>query len=143
MTKVRAELGEGTVVRLAARSHEWKGDEPFEAKGTDQGPNPYELLLSSLGACTALTLRMYTRHKEWPLESVHIEYEFTREYAKDCEECEENDDSRLDVIRAKVLIRGPFDEAQRDRLRQIVQRCPVHRTLEGGPKMFETVEFGG
>jgi len=140
-TRVRAEIGEGTIVRLQARGHDWNADEPVEARGTDQGPNPYELLLGSLGACTVLTLRFYAHHKKWPLQSVTVEYEFTREYARDCAECEESDDARLDVIRANVTIRGTFDDAQKERLTEVVSRCPVHRTLNGGPTMLETVEF--
>ncbi len=84
---------------------------------------------------------MYSHHKGWPLASVRAEYEFSREYARDCRECDEDGDARLDVIRAHVTIRGRFDQAQRGRLTEIVSRCPVHRTLAGGPKMFETVTF--
>lgn len=143
MAKVKVEIGEGTITRIQAREHVWVGDEPAEVRGTDQGPNPYEMLLGSLGACTALTLRMYAEHKKWPLESVALEYEFSREYARDCAECEEDDTARLDVIRSNIRIRGDFDAAQRKRLTEVASRCPVHRTLEGGPKMFETVTFDG
>jgi putative redox protein len=140
-TKVVAELGDGTIVRLQARDHVWNADEPAEVRGTDQGPNPYEMLLGALGACTTLTLRFYATHKSWPLQSVRVEYEFTREYGRDCRECDGDPDARLDVIRARVTIRGTFDEAQKARLTEVVGRCPVHRTLAGGPQMFETVEF--
>ena len=143
MAKVKVEIGEGTLTRIQAREHVWAGDEPAELRGTDQGPNPYEMLLGSLGACTALTLRMYAEHKKWPLQSVKLEYEFTREYARDCAECEEDDNARLDVIRSNIVIRGDFDDAQKKRLTEVASRCPVHRTLEGGPKMFETVTFDG
>ena len=138
---VTVELGEGTDVHLKAGAHSWQADEPESSGGSDTGPNPYEMLLGALGSCTALTVRMYARHKQMPVESVSISYSFTRELAKDCPECDEDDDTRLDVIRADVTIRGDLDEAQQDRLRQIVSRCPVHRTLEGGPRMFETVTF--
>ena len=142
MAKVTVEIGEGTLTRLQSRDHVWAADEPVEVRGTDQGPNPYELLLGALGACTAITMRMYSHHKGWPLKSVKLEYDFNREYARDCRECEEDGDARLDVIRARIVIRGgPFDEAQRKRLTEIAGRCPVHRTLEGGPRMFEEVEF--
>ena len=141
MAKVVAEIGEGTLVRLEARSHVWAADEPPEVRGTDQGPNPYELLLGSLGSCTVLTLRFYAHHKKLPLQSVRAEYEFTREYGRDCRECAEDDGARLDIIRAHVTIRGSFDDKTKTRLTEIVGRCPVHRTLDGGPKMFETVEF--
>jgi putative redox protein len=140
-TKVTVELGPGTVVLLKARGHVWNADEPVDARGTDQGPNPYELLLGALGSCTVLTVRFYAHHKRWPLESVQVEYEFTREYARDCAECNEDADARLDVIRARVLMRGNLDDAQKRRLTEVVGRCPVHRTLQGGPRMFETVEF--
>ena len=143
MAKVKVEIGEGTLTRIQAREHVWAGDEPAELRGTDQGPNPYEMLLGSLGACTALTLRMYAEHKKWPLQSVKLEYEFTREYARDCAECEEDDNARLDVIRSNIVIRGDFDDAQKKRLTEVASRCPVHRTLEGGPKLFETVTFDG
>lgn len=143
MAKVKVEIGEGTMTRIQARDHVWVGDEPAEVRGTDQGPNPYEMLLGSLGACTALTLRMYAEHKKWPLESVKLEYEFSREYARDCAECDEDDSARLDVIRSNILIRGDFDAAQKKRLTEVAGRCPVHRTLEGGPKMFEAVTFEG
>jgi putative redox protein len=143
VAKVTAEIGQGTLVRLESRGHVWNADEPTEARGTDQGPNPYELLLSALGACTVLTLRMYAEHKKIALESVRAEYEFAREYGRDCRECDADDDARLDVIRATVTLRGTFDEPTRKRLAEIVSRCPVHRTLDGGPKMFETVRFEG
>jgi putative redox protein len=84
---------------------------------------------------------MYAHHKKWPLKSVRLEYEFSREYGRDCRECEAADDARLEVIRAKVLIRGDFDDEQKKRLTEITGRCPVHRTLDGGPRMFEDVEF--
>ena len=141
MSNVTAELGVGTLVRLAARDHVWNADEPVEANGTDQGPNPYELLLSSLGACTTLTLRYYADHKKLDLRSVKAEYTFERVYGRDCQECDADDNARLDVNRAHVTIAGTFDDAAKKRLTEIVSRCPVHRTLEGGPKMFETVEF--
>jgi putative redox protein len=141
MASVVVEIGEGTLVRLEARGHVWNADEPPEARGTDQGPNPYELLLGALGACTVLTLRLYAHRKDLPLKSVRAEYEHTREYARDCRECEDDGDTKLDVIRAHVTMRGDFDAPTRERLTQIVSRCPVHRTLEGGPRMFETVEF--
>jgi putative redox protein len=141
MPQVRAELGQGTLVLLTARNHTWNADEPVEARGTDEGPTPYELLLGALGACTTLTLRLYAERKGWPLEAVKVDYEFTREHGRDCDECEADDDARLEVIRAKVLIRGNLNDEQRERLREIVTRCPVHRTLETGPELFETVEF--
>jgi uncharacterized OsmC-like protein len=103
-TKVRVDLGDGTIVRLRARNHVWNADEPIAQRGTDQGPNPYELLLGSLGACTALTLRLYAHHKQIALKTIRLEYEFTREYGRDCRECETDDDAKLDVIRCRAVV---------------------------------------
>jgi putative redox protein len=138
---VRVTLSSGTAVQLTSGTHTWQGDEPVAQGGTDTGPNPYELLLGSLGTCTAITLRMYAQHKQMDLTSVDITTTFSRELAKDCPECEEDDDTPLDVIRSTITIRGTFDEAQRERLTQVASRCPVHKTLTGGPRMYETVAF--
>ncbi len=138
---VHTTLGEGTAVQIAAQQHSWSADEPVASGGTDTGPTPYELLMSALGSCMALTLRMYARHKDIPLSSVSVRSTFTRELARDCPECEQNGDTKLDVIRSEVLLTGTFDDAQKARLEQVTSRCPVHKTLEGGPRLFETVTF--
>lgn len=141
MAKVTVALIEGTRVEITARDHTWIADEPVKIGGTDKGPNPYEMLLGSLGACTAITLSLYARHKGIPLESVEVEYEFSREHAEDCKECGSEDKGLLDIVRSKATIWGTFDEATRERLAQIVSRCPVHKTLEKNVKVFDSVEF--
>ncbi len=138
---VEAALAAGTTVRLSAGSHTWSGDEPADKGGADEGPNPYEQLLGALATCTAITLRMYADHKQIALTSVDITARFTREQAKDCPEHELDDDTPLDVIRSDVVLRGTFDDAQRERLTQVAGRCPVHKTLDGGPFMVERVHF--
>jgi putative redox protein len=92
--------------------------------------NPYELLLAALGGCIALTLRLYARHKGWPLEDVRVVLTHDRVHAKDCEDCEHRE-GMLDVIRRKVAIEGPLTPEQVERLQEIARRCPVHRTLTG------------
>lgn len=134
-------LESGTAVRLSTGAHTWTGDEIAEQGGTDTGPNPYEQLMGALGTCTAITLRMYANHKQIALNAVDITCTFSRELASDCPECEENDDTKLDVIRSKITLRGTFDDAQKERLTQVAGRCPVHKTLQGGPRMFEAVTF--
>lgn len=141
MPKVNVSLIEGTRATITARDHNWVADEPVKAGGTDKGPSPYELLLGSLGACTAITLSLYAKHKGINLESVEIEYEFTRVHAEDCQECESEEGGLLDVIRSKATIWGKFDESTRQRLEQIVSRCPVHKTLEHKINIFDSVEF--
>ncbi|MCX2980523.1 OsmC family protein [Halieaceae bacterium IMCC14734] len=109
-------------------SHNWLADEPTKVGGKNSGPDPYEHLLASLGACTSMTLRMYAQRKQLPLAHVKVELSHGRDYAKDCEGCEENP-RQIDVIDRQVLLEGDLSQAQRERLLQIADRCPVHRTL--------------
>lgn len=109
-------------------SHYWLADEPRSVGGDNAGPDPYEHLLAALGACTAMTLRMYADHKSLPLENVKVELKHSRDYHKDCEGCDEQP-ARIEIIDRVVSLTGDLTEAQRDRLLQIADRCPVHRTL--------------
>lgn len=124
-------LDAGYKVRSRTHSHVIVSDEPKDLGGTDLGPNPYELLLTSLGACAAITLRMYAERKGWPLETVQIDLHHEKVYRKDCEACvtEGAENEKLDVIRRDVRIVGDLDDAQRKRLEEMIVRCPVHRTL--------------
>ncbi len=141
MAFVTAELREGTAVTLRARQFSWSGDEPVEAGGTDTGPDPYELLLGSLAACIAVTLRFYADHKEIELAGVDVKLEFDRIHAEDCAECDVPDGGLVERIRSNVTILGSFDDAQRARLTQVAQRCPVHKTLAHGVELFDSVDF--
>ena len=120
----------GYTQRINTGSHTLTADEPLDVGGRDQGPNPYELLLSALGACTAITLRLYAAHKQWPLEDVVVELDHDRIHADDCADCE-TATGLLDRIRTRVTVTGPLDEDQVARLREIAVRCPVHRALAG------------
>ena len=127
---VVVESSAGLKQEIRVRGKRVIADEPREAGGTDAGPNPYELLLGALGACTAMTILMYARRKTWPVEHVRVELDHGRAYVRDCEECDESD-TKLDYFRKRVTVRGPLSEEQRARLHEISQRCPVHRTLLG------------
>lgn len=105
-------------------------DEPRNAGGDDAGMTPYELLLSALGGCIAMTLRLYAGRKEWPLEDVRVVLTHDKMHAKDCRDCE-HEDGMLDVIRRRVEIKGDLSPEQHARLQEIATRCPVHRTLTG------------
>jgi len=105
-------------------------DEPAAAGGTGKGPSPYQLLASALGACTSMTLRLFARRKGWPLEHVEVEVRHTKLHARDCADCPEAT-VMADIFRRIIRIDGPLDRAQRARLVEIADRCPVHRTLEG------------
>ncbi len=108
--------------------HYLRGDEPVSFGGDDSGPSPYDLLLASLGACTAMTLRMYARHKKLALEHVEVELSHSKIHASDCSECETKK-GKIDRIDRRIYIEGELDDAQRKRLLEIADRCPIHQTL--------------
>lgn len=141
MTQITAKLTSGMLVNISNGRHEWTADEPLSAGGSDLGPDPYELLLSSLAACTCVTIAWYCRHKGLPLESVSTTYDFSRVHANDCEDCDKPDKGLIDKITTNVHIVGDFDETQRKRLAQIAQRCPVHKTLAQGVQFEDHATF--
>ncbi|MBT3606028.1 MAG: alpha/beta fold hydrolase [Candidatus Latescibacteria bacterium] len=114
---------------ITVNGHTLVADEPQELGGTDQGPTPYDLLLSSLGSCTAITLRMYADRKNWPLENIDISLTHSKVHAQDCEECETKT-GQIDHIKREIDLTGSLDAEQRARLLEIADRCPVHRTLQ-------------
>ena len=141
MAQITAILTSGMVVELSNGRHDWRADEPLSAGGSDTGPNPYELLLGSLAACTCITISWYCQHKKIPLESVSTTYDFSRVHADDCKDCDIPDKGFIEKITSNVHIEGDFDEAQRKRLAQIAQRCPVHKTLAHGVQFEDNASF--
>lgn len=142
MSKVSAELINGMQVRLSNGRHEWGADEPAGAGGTDTGPNPYELLLSSLAACICLTIAMYCKHKGMQLDGIRASFEFGNIHVDDCEHCDDDLTGFIGQITSNVHITGDFDEKQQQRLAQIATRCPVHKTLERGVVFKDNATFG-
>lgn len=114
--------------KATAGGHEWLIDEPESLGGDDKGPTPYDLLLASLGGCTAITMQMYAQRKGWPLTAVHIDLQHSREHRDDCATCN-NAENRIDVIDGAITMEGDLDQDQRERLMEIANKCPVHRTL--------------
>ena len=142
MARITAILTTGMVVHLSNGRHEWQADEPVDVGGTDTGPNPYELLLGSLAACTCVTIAWYCEFKKLPLESVATTYDFSRVHADDCKDCDIPDEGFIEKITSNVHIEGDFDVAQRKRLAQIAKRCPVHKTLAHGVAFEDNATFG-
>ncbi len=141
MSLVTAKLEEGMAVRLSNGRHVWSADEPIEAGGADTGPNPYELLLGSLAACTCITISWYCKQKGISLKSVSANYDFARIHIDDCKDCDIPDRGFFEKITSNVHIEGDFDDAQRKRLAQIAERCPVHKTLAHGVVFEDTATF--
>jgi len=129
---VVTETGEGKFTQaIRAGRHHLTADEPVSSGGLDRGPSPYDLLLASLGACTAMTLRLYAEHKTLPLERITVSLHHHRIHADDCASCTESATGRVDRIERRIRVEGDLDDVQRTRLLEIANRCPVHRTLEG------------
>jgi len=120
--------GTGFTQEVASHRHDWTADEPAEYGGADTGPNPYEILLSALGACTSMTLRMYANRKKLELTRIQVNLVHERIHAEDCEACE-SESGLVDHIVKTIRIDGDLTQTQRERLLQIAERCPVNRTL--------------
>jgi putative redox protein len=114
--------------RITAGGHQLVADEPAAVGGADSGPTPYDLLLAGLGACTAITVRMYADRKGWRLRHTTVRLRHRRIHAKDCAGCETRT-GQLDQIEREMQFEGELTDEQRARLLDIAERCPVHRTL--------------
>lgn len=113
---------------LYTADHQWQADEPKDKGGSNLGPTPYDLLLMSLGACTSMTLRMYANHKQLAVDNIEVRLRHQRIHADDCRDCESRE-GMVDVLERDIRIDGKLDDAQRQRLLEIADRCPVHKTL--------------
>ena len=113
---------------IVAGKHHLLADEPVSADGGDAGPDPYDYLLASLGACTSMTVGLYARRKQFPLENITVSLWHSRIYAKDCEECETKE-GMLDRIDLELELTGALTAEQHAKLVEIAGKCPVHKTL--------------
>ena len=130
-----ARVTEGFTTEIVAGNHSFMADEPTKIGGKDLGPSPYELLMGSLGACTAMTIRMYADRKKWPLEEVKVHLQHQKDYLQDCEN-HDNKQSLIDIVEREIELEGNLDQKQRTRLLEIANKCPVHKTLESKVKVI-------
>jgi putative redox protein len=119
---------QGFAQDITLGKHRLRADEPTAQGGHDEGPGPYDLLISALGACTSMTISLYARRKQWPLEAVTVRLRHSKVHVEDCADCETKDE-KLDRIERDVELHGILTEEQRGRLIEIAGKCPVHKTL--------------
>jgi putative redox protein len=130
--QVLALLDEGTfLTHLLAGQHHLLADEPESVGGQNLGPSPYELVTAGLGACTAMTLKMYANRKNWAIQEIKVHLSFDGNYAEDCAHCEDQK-PKMGQFKRLIEVEGNLDEKQEKRLLAIANKCPVHRTLEQG-----------
>lgn len=136
-------VGEGNkkfLREIASDDHFWLSDEPETVGGDNLGPDPYEQLLSSLGACTSMTMRMYANHKGWPVEDIQVQLKHTRIHDEDCDQ-PDKPSCKIELIEKAIHIKGQLDEKQISRLKEVADRCPVHKTLLGHIKITSHFEY--
>lgn len=142
-----AETGGGTFQNaVRAGRHRLFADEPQSVGGLDSGPSPYDFLSIALGACTSMTLRMYAQHKKLALGRIAVDVSHAKIHARDCAECTETErgsNARIDHFERTISIDGDLPDELREKILEIADKCPVHRTLEAGAKVRTIVKSGG
>jgi len=128
----------GFYTEISASGHVLYADEPKSVGGENLGPSPYELLAAALGACTGMTLRMYADRKKWPLKEVNVHLKHQKIHANDCRDCPDTN-GMLDHVTRELELVGNLNETQRQRLLEIAEKCPVHRTLHTGVNVRTTL----
>ncbi|MFO8147333.1 MAG: alpha/beta fold hydrolase [Bacteroidota bacterium] len=140
--EVVANLGKsGFTTRIKAGNHHLVADEPVVAGGNDFGPDPYQLIAAGLAACTSMTIQMYVRRKKWNLETVETHINHSKSYIEDCVNCE-SASAKIDTFEREIVLTGELDEKQKQRILQIADKCPVHKTLHTKVQVITTLRKG-
>jgi len=140
--RVKLPLKDGFRTQIIAGKHTIIADEPEGAGGKDSGMSPYELLLSALGACTAMTLKMYIERKKLPVTDVEVLLTFDRIHIDDCESYLKDEglgNQEVQQISRLIYVTGDVTEEQKERLLYIAGRCPVHVTLHSDPHVEDAL----
>lgn len=125
--------------RISTRDHQFIADEPESLGGENLGPNPYELLLASIGACTSMTIRMYAKHKGLSLEHIEVHLSHEKTYVEDCKEClteKEKANKKVEIITREISLKGNLSEEERQKCLEIANKCPVHKTIDSHPTII-------
>ena len=125
---------DGLFCNIDAGGHKLVADEPEDLGGHDKGPDPYLYLATALGTCTAMTLNMYATRKKWPVEQIKVDMIHKKIKAEDCEDCE-TEKGFVDILERQIKVTGDLDREQQERMLEIANKCPVHRTLLGELKI--------
>ncbi len=141
--RVTARSGpQGFYTDLFVNGHALAADEPESYGGSGLAPSPYDYLLAALGACTGMTVQMYARRKQWPLEAAVVRLRHEKIHAEDCEHCAENG-GKIDRFERELELQGELSVEQRRRLMEIAEKCPVHRTLHSEVKIESWLKEDG
>lgn len=129
--QIVASLGseEKFTTQIKAGKHYLTGDEPESYGGNDFGPTPYDFVSAGLATCTAMTIRMYANRKKWKVKEVNVHIKHDKVHAEDCSKCENDTGSKIDRFTREIELTGDLDEKQREKLLEIANKCPVHKTL--------------
>jgi len=129
---------EGFTTSMKVGNHFMIADEPTSYGGNDFGPSPYELVSAGLSACTAMTIQMYAKRKDWNLMNVEVHTSYSKSHAEDTEDCE-NDSAKIDTFIREIKLEGKLDEKQIKRILQIADKCPVHKTLHSETQVITKI----
>ena len=132
------DFDDGFTTAMKVGNHYMTADEPTSYGGNDFGPSPYELVSAGLSACTAMTLQMYTKRKDWHIDNVEVHTSYSKTHALDCEDCE-SPNAKIDTFHREIKITGDFDDKQLERLLQIADKCPVHKTLHNETQVITKI----
>lgn len=132
---------DGFTTKMKLGKHYLTADEPEKFGGNNYGPNPYEFVSGGLSACTAMTIQMYAKRKKWEVENVEVHTTYKKEHATDCENCEEQS-AKIDTFYRAIKLTGDLDEKQTNKLLEIADKCPVHRSLSSEIKIITKLDEG-
>ncbi|MDG1573417.1 bifunctional alpha/beta hydrolase/OsmC family protein [Robiginitalea sp. M366] len=132
----------GFTTEMRVGRHQMTADEPESFGGDDFGPSPYQLVSAGLSACTAMTLQLYARRKGWDLQNVEVHTSYSKDHAEDSRDCQQ-EDAKIDTFRRSLRLTGNLDASQRQRLLEIAEKCPVHRTLTSPTQVLSSLEGPG